>query len=148
MGFKESVEAIPVVAKEYEAGIKALSSTHRKQISVRDPRRLTGSLNLDAALEESEPGARRWDYAVGIRYDAEQIYWIEVHPGDDGEIRVMREKYDWLRGWLAGDGAPLNTFPRQFVWISSGRTTFTPTSPALKSLAAVGVVHKGHHLQI
>jgi hypothetical protein len=63
-------------------------------------------------------------------------------------LNEVRAKLAWLKSWLNGDGWRLREFEREFVWVSSGSTGFTKTSPQLKQLAAEGLVLAGSHFAI
>ena len=68
MTFREAVEAAqPPVSDAHREGKQALEGRHRAHVTCGNSRRLTGSVDLDKALEQ-EPGcasAPRWDYGFG-----------------------------------------------------------------------------------
>ncbi len=112
---------------------------------------LTGSVDIDTALRDQEPDAHRWDFAIGYRHTnraKDCIYWVEVHTANDAEVRVVLGKLRWLRGWLARDGSALRDFEGDFIWVSSGSTSFTLSAPKLKQFAQLGLQHKGKILRI
>jgi len=116
-----------------------------------NPRLLKGSADVDSALQAVEPNAHRWDFAIGYRHTNWQIdfvYWVEIHTANEKEVNVVLEKFRWLNLWLEGDGSLLNQFKRDFIWVSSGATSFNPNSPKLKSLAQQGLQHRGRILHI
>lgn len=120
-------------------------------MAAQNSRRLRGSVDVDKALEREEPHEHRWDFAIGYQHSnrrSECIYWVEVHSANDKEVKVVRDKLLWLKGWLKGDGQKLNQFERDFVWVSSGATSFTLTSPQQKEFALLGLQHKGRVLRI
>jgi hypothetical protein len=107
---------------------------------------LTGSADVDRALQAVEPNANRWDFAIGYQHSNrtnECIYWVEIHTASDKEVSVVLRKLLWLKGWLADDGARLAKFERDFVWVASGTTWFTRTSPQQKRFALEGLQIKG-----
>lgn len=106
---------------------------------------------MDAALRAQEPNAHRWDFAIAYRHTnraRDCVYWVEIHTATDREVNVVLEKLRWLRRWLASDGRLLAGFERDFIWISSGTTTFTLDAPQLKQFAQLGLYHKGSVLRI
>lgn len=110
------------------------------------PRRLTGSLNLDVALQEALPNAPRWDYGIGYRPNGEKadfVHWVEVHPASDREVPVVIAKLDWLKQWTTNNAPALATLACRYVWVSSGKTRLTPTAPALRHLATKGCQNVG-----
>ncbi|MBI3044039.1 MAG: hypothetical protein HYY78_14560 [Betaproteobacteria bacterium] len=149
MTFRQAVEATPEIANSFRAGLRALREVDRQRIAAQRPRALRGSVDLDNALAETYPNARRWDYAIGVEQTrCQQVYWAEVHPARDDQIAVMREKLEWLKQWLRDSAVALNNLPREFVWVSSGATAITPNSPKLRALAVRGLVFKGGHFRI
>jgi hypothetical protein len=128
-----------------------LRAQDRPHVVPEDPRLLKGSADVDSALQRREPSAHRWDFAIGYWHANRQkdcIYWVEIHTANDKAVNVVLNKLRWLRGWLAGDGKLLNNFERDFVWVSSGATSFTLGSPQLKQFAQLGLRHKGRVLRI
>lgn len=109
---------------------------------------LTTSIDVDSALRTAQPTAARWDYGVGERRkQREVVHWIEVHPASgDATITQMKNKLQWLRGWLHGKA--LADIERQVVWVASGRSAFNARDPRLKALARAGLHFAGEHYVI
>jgi hypothetical protein len=140
--FKKAVEDTPNLAGTWRDGLGALRGGDRAHINARDTRKLRGSVDIDSALRSAEPIANRWDFAIGFRHsnrNADFIYWVEIHPSSDNEIKVLIRKLEWLKGWLIGDGAKLAKFEREFVWVASGSTSFTKGATQVKALATKGL---------
>lgn len=149
MSFRDSVEATPELVGAYRRGLQALRAVDRQKLSLQRPRNLRGSVDLDGALADKYPDANRWDYAIGVQQVGNhKVYWAEVHPARDGEIGVIMDKLNWLKGWLGNSGTPLNNLPREFIWIASDGIAITPTSPGLRRLATQGLTFKGGHFKI
>lgn len=151
MTFKEAVEATPNLAGRFQIGLQALRAQDRPHIKAEDTRKLVGSVDIDSALQEAEPNANRWDFAIVYQHtnrDAEVIYWTELHTANDSEIKVVIKKALWLRGWLKADGRNLTEFERDIVWVSSGPTSFQLTGPQRKQMAQAGLRHVGRCLRI
>ncbi len=132
-------------------GLGALRAQDRQHVLAQNTSRLKGSADIDTALQLLHPNAHRWDFAVGYRHSNRQkdwIYWIEIHTADDKGVKVVLDKLRWLRDWLKDDGKLLDQFDRDFVWVSSGRTSFTLGAPQLKQFAQLGLQHKGSALRI
>ena len=153
MTFKNAVEKTTDIRHALRAGLKALKKADKAHVTADDTSRLSGSIDLDAALAMKLPQERRWDYAVGHRPSnsrCEMIYWIEIHPASgNSSVGAVLGKLESLRSWLR-DRAPLLDVlrPRRFIWISSGRTSFTLSSPQQKRFAVFGLRHVGHILRI
>ena len=110
-------------------------------IKAKDTRCLSGSVDIDTALLEKEPNANRWDYVISYKQpkNKEFLYWVETHTGSDKEIKVVLKKLEWLKNWLNNDGSKLAKFERKFIWVASGKTSFTNGSTQVKILAEKGL---------
>ena len=147
MSFKRAVQAEPHPVKgAYRAGKQALENRHRRLVTCKDPRRLTGIINLDSALagQSDYANAVRWDYGLGYRPAAkrrEQAVWIEVHPATTSEVAAVLGKLRWLQDWLnAGAGCLKRMTYRadskiRFVWIASAGVNILPNSPQARQLS-------------
>ena len=141
----------PHLQNAWTPGLGALRAQDRPHVVPEDPRRLMGSADVDSALRAHEPNAHRWDFAVGHRHTNRQkdcVYWVEIHTANDKEVKVVLDKLRWLKSWLARPGSLLNQFERDFVWVSSGSTSFTLGAPQRKTFAQLGLQHKGKVLRI
>ncbi len=133
MSFKKAVQAEPPPVRDaYCAGKQALKREHRGLVTCKDSRRLTGSIDLDKALERQpdHANAARWDYGLGYRPAAgrpEQAVWIEVHSATTKEVDAVLRKLRWLQDWLNDGAGCLKRMTNRaapnirFVWIASGR---------------------------
>jgi hypothetical protein len=153
MTFKEAVEKTPQLKNAYQVGLQALRAEDKPHIEAEDTRRLTGSVDVDTAYQKIDPQANRWDFGIAYQHTnrkAEVVYWVETHTASDAEVKVVIKKALWLLAWLKGDGALLDRsdFERDIVWVSSGATTFTLTSPQKKQMAQAGLLHAGGRLRI
>lgn len=151
MSFKKAVGLTPHLQDALRPGLQALRAQDRPHVDPEDPRRLQGSVDVDRALQHLHPNANRWDFAIGYRHANRQkdfIYWVEVHTAADKQVKVVLKKLHWLRSWLQSDGNPLDQFDREFVWVSSGATTFTLDAPQRKQFAQYGLQQKGKVLRI
>lgn len=144
--FRAAANASQALRQHVKSGLHALRRTDRTRVRARQPRRITGSLSLDEALAGTHPNSPRWDYGVGYRpsKNAEDVvHWIEIHPATDGEVESVETKLIWLKQWIRDEAPVLGRMECRFIWVSSGRTCLTPTSPALRRLAAKGCLHVG-----
>ena len=149
MTFRQAVEATPNLGQDaFRPGLQALGADSAR-ISCGDTRKLKGSVDIDAALEPTDRHGHRWDYAVGHEESGhDRVYWIEVHEASGHGVTALLQKLNWLKNWLAVDGHRLRLMTKQYVWISSGRTTFLKTSQAARRLAQAGVVSAGRTLML
>ena len=151
MTFQQAVENTANIATAYRTGLRALRRTDRRHITAEDTGRISGSVDLESALQALLPNAPRWDYGVGHRPTngrGEMVYWIEIHPANSGEIKAVLAKLNWLKNWLQTHARDLHGMKAAFVWVSSGKTTLSPTAPQRKKMALVGLQQKGHHFRI
>jgi len=149
--FKKAVESTPEAKDAYNPGLQALRNVDKQRVKAQETKRLVGSVDLDATVKDKYPNDPRWDYAIGHKpsnLKAEMIYWIEIHPASDGEKRVVLAKLNWLKKWLMESAAKLNVMRREFIWVSSGKTSFTLTSPQQKRFALRGLQYKGRGFNI
>ncbi|HEV3259708.1 MAG TPA: hypothetical protein VG013_22765 [Gemmataceae bacterium] len=118
----------------------------KQHVKAEDTRRLTGSVDVDAALKATCPNDPRWDYGIGhqpANLDDETVYWVEIHPASSEEVNAVLQKLAWLKSWLREGALPLNAMRREFIWVSSGKTSFTLSAPQQKRFASQGLQHKG-----
>jgi len=151
VNFKKAVKVTPHLQNAWMPGLGALRAQDRPHIDAEDTRLLNGSADVDGALQQHQPHAHRWDFAIAYRHSNRQkdcVYWVEMHTAIDKEVKVVLDKLHWLRAWLAADGKLLSQFERDFVWISSGATSFTSTAPKVKLIAQHGLQYKAKVLRI
>lgn len=159
MSFEEAVRAAPApVDCACRSGLQALKRVDRSRITCADPRRLTGSIDLDSALAGvvGHSNAPRWDYGIGYRPNRseERAVWVEVHPASTSNVREVTEKLRWLRTWLRSEAPRLNSLTTSaarapvFVWIATGGVRIPRNSPQARRLSATGLVgpHRVLHL--
>jgi len=149
--FKDAVEATPDLNGAWRQGLQAFSGANKEHVDAEDTGRLAGSVDVDSALAERCPNDSRWDYGIGHRPTnliGEMVYWIEIHPASSGEVKVVLAKLAWLQGWLRDSAPRLRAMRRAFIWISSGKTSFTLTSPQQKQFALLGLRHRGRVFKI
>jgi hypothetical protein len=140
--FREAVEETPDVEAAYQKGLGALPRAARSKIACEDPRRLTGSIDLDGELRKAEPAAPRWDYGIGYgpRRD-ERAIWVELHPASSASVSELLKKLEWLRNWLGSRAPRLGAITRgDFHWLATdGPVSISPRSPEAKRLANGGL---------
>lgn len=147
MSFERAVQAEPLpVNGAYRRGTQALENRHRRLVTCEDPRRLTGSIDLDSALKKQpgHAGAARWDYGLGYRPPAgkrEQAVWIEVHSATTREVSAVLGKLQWLRDWLNDGAGRLKRMTDRaapdirFVWIASAGVNIPKNSRQARELS-------------
>jgi hypothetical protein len=148
--FADAVRSTTGLDQAHRPGLGALRRTDRHRIHCPEPRNLTGSVDLDSALSDSHPNDPRWDYGIALRVDrkSELVFWVEVHPASSSHIQQVLSKLSWIRDWLRSSAPLLNAFPRQFVWIASGRVAIPANSPQRKRLANAGIRFAGARFEL
>ena len=155
MTFEDAVQAAPHPVNEaYRPGKQALENRHRNRVSCRDSRRLTGSIDLDAALAQqpgyaSEP---RWDYGLGYipSRGPEQAVWVEVHSATTKEVSPVLKKLCRLQDWLNTEAEQLRQLTIladsgiRFVWIASSGDKINRNSRQYRQLSQSGIQLLSH----
>jgi len=108
MSFKEAVEGTPDVSKGFKPGLKAVVSADKDAISVKDTKKVEGSVDIDKNTAQLYPGDNRWDYAIGYEGKA---YFVEVHPASTTNVAEMISKRTWLLNWLKTKAPLLDSYP-------------------------------------
>ena len=151
MTFRQAVEQTPHLNGAWKAGLGALRAEDKPHIQAENTRRLRGSADVDTALQEKEPNANRWDFAIAYQHTnrtEEFVYWIETHTRSDKQIKFVLKKLEWLKSWFRGDGRKLARLEREILWVPSGPTLFTKGSTQVKILATKGLRYSGAVLRI
>jgi hypothetical protein len=153
MRFQAAVANSNDVRDFYQAGLQALLERDRNRLSCEDPRKISGSLNLDAAVAGLYPNQPRWDYGIGIKKtgSTDEAIWIEVHPADANQVQKLIDKLTWLKNWLDNRARDLMNITERdspYIWVSSGRVSFQQTSPQAKRLALAGITFPREHYSI
>jgi hypothetical protein len=151
MKFKTAVLGTPVLAAAYRRGLQALKRSDIAHITCEEPRILTGSVDVETALNRALPNMPLWDYAVGVQGDqkADAIIWIEVHPASStGEVNTVLSKLNWLKSWLLETAPKLNGLSRKYVWVATGAVAFSSNSPQRRRVAHAGLQFAGRRYKI
>lgn len=153
MTARQAADATPHLNGKWESGLRALRAEDRPHIRAADTRAITGSVDVDSALARlpEHAQANRWDFAIGYQHedrDEECLYWVELHTASDSQVEVVLAKLRWLLRWLQGDGKALDSFERDFVWVSSGSTHYTLNGPQRRAFADLALRQTGGILRI
>ncbi len=137
--FKKAVDITKDVAGCHRNGLQALGNdSHR--VSLSDPAKCGGSLNIDDCTQALYPQSNRWDYA--IHFEAE-VYFAEVHPAHTSEVKTVLNKLEWLKNWLdknAPEIKKLRAANKPYFWIQTKNFDILKTSPQYRQLAQAGLV--------
>jgi len=140
MKFRKAVERTADIADHLRNGLDALSKAHQDSVNACDPKRIEGSVNIDAALQPTQPNATRWDYAIGYRLNSheDKAFFAEYHRAQVDQVERVLSKKQWLDDWMSG--TPLDQIPdRQYLWVSAGPIRIPPNAPQRRMLSACGV---------
>lgn len=117
--FKQAVEATPDVKNAFAIGLTGLGA-HRTKVELADTRRCEGSLDIDTTVTAKYPNDPRWDYAFSYKGE---VFFVEVHSANTGEVSALLRKLEWLKGWLHHKAPEINklkaTSKTPFYWIQS-----------------------------
>lgn len=134
--FKKAVEKTPDVCKGYKAGLGALGK-YAAKISVPDPAKIEGSLDIDGETVRLYPDANRWDYA--ICYDGE-VFYMEVHSAYTSEVSRVLKKLDWLKWWLNAKAPRIHKLTTKthqpYYWVQSEKFAIIKHSPQYRAVVA------------
>lgn len=111
-----------------------------RYISVKETRKLDGSVDIDACTHDKYPDEHRWDYVLS--YD-EHAFFVEVHPATGGTVKEMEAKLSWLKRWLKQKAGSLDAYPSskpRFTWVSSGKCGLLKSSPEYRCAAMLGLL--------
>lgn len=151
MTFREAVQRTRGLENAWRDGFQALRAEDKPHIQAEKTRALRGSVDIDAAYQQAEPHANRWDFAIGYQHsnrEKEVVYWVELHTASDSQIKVVIRKAQWLLSWFTGAGKRLSRFEKEILWVSSGATKISPTAPQRKQMAQAGLRQVGGILRI
>lgn len=140
MKFRKAVAGTAEIADDLHDGLDALSKAHKSSIIAPDAKRVTGSVDIDTALQPTYPNATRWDYAIGYRINNkdDKAFFVEYHRAKADEVpRVLRKK-QWLEDWMRGKAID-RLHPRRFVWVSAGGIKIPRNAPQWRRLHAHGL---------
>lgn len=143
MTFREALQAAGL-EQAYCNGLQALRAPERAAIECREPRTLTGSVNLDDTMRERYPTENRWDYGVGLQQNGQEVVvWIEVHPASTGEVQTVIQKLEWLKAWLRKQAPELKKRTRPangYIWIATrSGVRISRNTPQARRLAQAGL---------
>lgn len=142
LNFEEAVLVTPDIVNAYKIGLQALQREHRKKIVVSDLGKLGGSVDIDAATTVKYPNASRWDYVLD--YDG-QLYFVEIHSANSGEISTVLRKLQWLKDWLNEHAPELNAKKatlKPYHWLQSSNFNIPKGSSYYRQIAQAGLMPK------
>lgn len=133
-----------------KSGLGALTSQYTKKITQENNVKISGSVYLDDALRPiAEAGDKCVDYAIGVQVALREddcVIFLEVHEANDGSVKTVKDKFEFIKKWLKEGGTSLDRLKRKLIWIASGSSHLSQAS--LRRLNALGIVFHGGHLTI
>lgn len=146
MSFAKAVQDTPEIAACLQAGLQSLGANSQK-VTIKSPRDLAGSVNIDVCVAALYPNDHRWDYLFGYKA---HFYYVEVHPGTTGEVKIVIAKLHWLKQWHRHSAPSLEDCQDQstYHWIASGKVAITKNSKYSRQLAQNGIVGPHSRLQV
>lgn len=132
--FRDAVLATPDVADGFCEGLEAFGE-YKSKIKVPDPKKIDGSLDIDATTVSLYPDDNRWDYA--ICYDGE-VFYIEVHSATTREVSKMIQKLQWIKSWLVNKAPKIHNLTTKtkqaFYWVQSSKCDIPKHMPQYKKI--------------
>jgi hypothetical protein len=143
MSFQNDLLTVAGLQDAYRPGLQALRGNDHNHVTAKNPNQISGSADIDTALVSQYPSRNRWDYVIARRTGrvTEKLYWIEIHPAHStAEAKVVVQKANWLKQWLAGPGNALASYERELIWVPTAAVAFHSSSPQAKTLVQAGVI--------
>ena len=139
MTFKKVVESTEEVKTCYQSGLRALGKYSLK-VSLQDTTKCDGSIDIDAGVVRKYPNDNRWDYAFSYK---SEVFFIEVHSANTGEVDVVLRKLQWLKDWLVRSAPEINKMKVKsrtpFYWVQSGSFNIPYNSSQFRLAATKGI---------
>ena len=88
--FRKAVEDTPDVVNGYCFGLQALENVDKSAVTLKDSRKVDGSLNIDKETKLLYPNEPRWDYAIG--YDDKVFLWRCILPIPQTSLKWRKKK--------------------------------------------------------
>ena len=86
---------------------------------------------------------------MGLAADRNEIIvWIEVHPAGALHIRIIFDKLDSLRRFLAEHARQLQGFEARYVWLATRSVAIRPGSRERRRLDGRGIILRSQLLQL
>lgn len=140
MKFETAVSSTHELAPYLRSRLDALSNAHQNSIDAANFKRITGSVNIDTALQQAYPNDNRWDYAIGYRINKQddKAFFVEFHKANVDEVARVLQKKTWLENWMCGK--PVDDLKQRiFIWVSAGGIKIPPNSQYRRILNANGL---------
>jgi hypothetical protein len=139
LSFKEVVESTQAIATCYRNGLQALAK-HSAKVKLGDTVKCTGSVDLDTCVTQAHPQANRWDYFFCYKGE---VFFVEVHSAQTGEVSTVLRKLAWLRTWLNTTGQEINkmraTSTGPYFWVQSNGFHIPLNSPQYRQASQNGI---------
>ncbi|MEO9020999.1 MAG: hypothetical protein ABI237_14900 [Ginsengibacter sp.] len=136
---KEVVLATEDIKGCHQRGLQGLKKNKNK-IVLYSPPECGGSVEIDDCTTRKYPNDNRWDYVFDYRGE---VFFVEVHSANTGEIRTVLRKFQWLIGWLSNNAPELNTLKSKskpaFYWVQSGGYNILKNSPQERAIVQKGL---------
>ncbi|MDP2335641.1 MAG: hypothetical protein Q8N05_04155 [Bacteroidota bacterium] len=138
--FKQAVEATPEIAMGFRTGLSAFGK-HSNKVEVADTSLIQGSVEIDECTKYLYPNDNRWDYTFA--YNSE-VYFVEVHSANSGEVRAVILKFQWLKQWLNEKAPEINKMKSKsrtpYYWVQSKNFQIPKNSPQYRTAIKAGLV--------
>jgi len=137
--FGNAVKSTPSIKKCYAPGLRALGEYSNK-VEIGTPSMCNGSIDIDSCTKSKHPNANRWDYAFSYK---NEIFFIEVHTANTGEVSTVIRKFKWLKEWLRTEAPHINALKARsrspFYWVQSNGFHILPQSRQYREVTSIGL---------
>lgn len=133
MNFKKVIEGCEIF--DLHTGLKALVN-HGKKLKIKV--KISGSIHIDKDLEKQHPNHPRWDYLVGVDDSKTISLFIEVHPAHTSEVKVVINKFSWLKRVVA-EICPELLKDVHYIWIFTDKDNVLRNSSQYRLLTQSGI---------
>jgi len=137
--FKKAVEGTPDIAKAHKNGLQALGSYSTK-VKLGNTSECSGSVDLDETTKPKYPQDNRWDYIFCYK---KEVFFIEVHSANTGEVSTVLRKLQWLKDWLNTKAPEINKLKCKkigpYFWVQSNGFHIPAGSPQHRQAVQNGI---------
>jgi len=137
--FKQVVLITEDIKECYQKGLQGLRENKNK-IVLQNPLECGGSVEIDECTLKKYPNSNRWDYVFDYKGE---VFFMEVHSANTGEVRTVLRKFQWLIDWLSKNAPELNNLKSKnkpaFYWVQSGGYNILKNSPQERVIVQKGL---------
>lgn len=148
MTFPDAVDASARLRTHFRAGLGALGGD-RRRVTMKNPRLISGSVNVEAAQRMIAHQDATWDYGIGITAaEDDVVVWLEVHSANSRHVDAVLAKLESLTTLLRDDAPALNAMPKRFIWLATDKVYISPGSTERRRINNRGLLLRSKVLDL